>query len=198
MDWVANASDFETFGNTSYEANSVGTPCILHPAGGHLSQIEKEGTNGFYVDFDRSDEEVRSHLESFINSPPPADVVKMNVVRKSDAVTVLDVVTERRRSSGFGRSVLEILKLPILFLCFLLDMLIVGSAFVLAGYKNIPADTREDRALRKLKVKRKRDVLKNAILVESIRARSFLADLLNSSGPSTRHEAGGERTGDKP
>jgi glycosyltransferase involved in cell wall biosynthesis len=43
-DWVANASDFETFGNTSYEANSVGTPCILHPKGGHLSQIAKEGT----------------------------------------------------------------------------------------------------------------------------------------------------------
>ena len=42
VDWVANASDFETFGNTSYEANSVGVPCILHPAGGHLSQIEEE------------------------------------------------------------------------------------------------------------------------------------------------------------
>ncbi|GMH82630.1 hypothetical protein TL16_g09323 [Triparma laevis f. inornata] len=43
VDWVANASDFETFGNTSYEANSVGVPCILQPAGGHLSQIVKPG-----------------------------------------------------------------------------------------------------------------------------------------------------------
>ena len=76
VDWVANPSDFETFGNTSYEANSVGVPCILHPKGGHLSQIEEEGTNGYFVDFDMPDADVTARLESFINSPPSSESVK--------------------------------------------------------------------------------------------------------------------------
>ena len=123
VEWIANASDFETFGNTSYEGNSVGTPCILQPAGGHLSQVRSththvhnlhhinianppprrrssqivnDGTNGFYVDFDRPDDVVRSHIASFVCNPPSRDVVMMNIVRKADAVTILDVIEPGR------------------------------------------------------------------------------------------------------
>ncbi|GMH94705.1 hypothetical protein TrVE_jg11046 [Triparma verrucosa] len=180
VDWVANASDFETFGNTSYEANSVGVPCILQPAGGHLSQISNPGTNGHFVDFDRPDEEVRSHLESFVHSPPSAEIVKMNIVRKSDAVTILDVIDPASfpkkphempfESKGgdevFRRGVLiaryvifeTVFKFAILFVGCLFNVVVVGTVAALGGVTQIKADSYQDRLIRvKMHKKRKRD-----------------------------------------
>eukprot|EP00518_Triparma_eleuthera_P008745 CAMPEP_0182474960 /NCGR_PEP_ID=MMETSP1319-20130603/26555_1 /TAXON_ID=172717 /ORGANISM="Bolidomonas pacifica, Strain RCC208" /LENGTH=498 /DNA_ID=CAMNT_0024675905 /DNA_START=8 /DNA_END=1504 /DNA_ORIENTATION=+ len=181
VDWVANPSDFETFGNTSYEANSVGVPCILHPKGGHLSQIEEEGTNGYFVDFDMPDADVTARLESFINSPPSSESVKRGMVRKKDAVTILDVVSPSchirkphetpfagacgpaRRAYLVGRWLVSetLLKFVVLSLGFLFNLLVVSSVSVLGGVTPIKADSYQDRLLRvRLKRKRKRDMVK--------------------------------------
>jgi len=183
VEWIANASDFETFGNTSYEGNSVGTPCILQPAGGHLSQIVNDGTNGFYVDFDRPDDVVRSHIASFVCNPPSRDVVMMNIVRKADAVTILDVIEPgrcERKSYEIPTSnpvvyVLntlryllfqKVLKLSILLMGSMVNLLIVLTVSLLSGVSFIPADTYEDRVrrMKERKRRRKRDVLRRFVL----------------------------------
>jgi len=150
VDWVANASDFETFGNTSFEANSVGTPCILHPAGGHLSQIENEGKNGWYCDFDREDNVVMEEIRDILYSrkrPTKEEVIK-GMTRKPDAVNILEVIQQTvtsheeyiaKHASGVGQSFLSAFWFLSLLIPCLINVLLECFLLSFGGYRHIEA-----------------------------------------------------------
>ncbi|GMI36736.1 hypothetical protein TrRE_jg9650, partial [Triparma retinervis] len=159
VDFVANASDFETFGNTTYEGNSVGTPCVLHPKGGHLSQIVEEGTNGCFVDFDLPDEVVRASMEKVVCRRWDRDVVRGNMVRRIDAVGIEDVIRVRQSGSGrggegwieraaitFNKGLSKYLLVPLaLAVGIAVNVMVVLCVTNKAGYETIKADSYEDR-----------------------------------------------------
>ncbi|GMI46016.1 hypothetical protein TrCOL_g12733 [Triparma columacea] len=182
-DFVANASDFETFGNTSYEGNSVGTPCILHPEGGHLSQIGREGGNGVFVDFDREDEIVRKELEVIVGRKWDREVVKKNMVRKKDAVGIEDAVRgvgvkgreeEEEEEDNYvfrgcrkvKRCVNKYVTVPlILIFGITVNVIIVLLVTYIVGFDLVKADTYSDRKKRVTKIKRrKRDAVKRFVV----------------------------------
>ncbi len=155
VDWVANASAFETFGNTSFEANSVGTPCILHPKGGHLSQIENEGENGWFVDFDRADDVVREEIHGILykRKKPSKEKVVKGMTRKLGAVSIHDLVTQTvashqkykaERSGGVWNKCVSCIRLLMLFLPCLINVLLECFLLVIGGYKHIEAENAED------------------------------------------------------
>ncbi len=165
--FVANASDFETFGNCSYEGNSCGTPCILHPAGGHLSQIKEQGTNGYFVDFDRDDEVVREDIRHIVSLPPKSseDVIAA-MVRRPGAVTIHDVIQREpvklTRFQKYRKVVTFPVRFLLLLLAFSINLSIVLSTVLLGGRVFVAADTMEERRRRILKRRRKRDMIREA------------------------------------
>ena len=155
VDWVANASDFETFGNTSFEANSVGTPCMLHPKGGHLSQIENEGANGWFVDYDRDDEVVRAEIRDilFKRKQPTQEQVIQGMTRKPDAVSIHDLVNHTvashqkynaEKSGGVWSAFVFMLWLLLLVIPCLVNVLLECFLLLVGGYKHIGADNAEN------------------------------------------------------
>ena len=107
-DWVVSASAFETFGNTSYEGNSCGTPCILHNGGGQIDQIVPgtEG-NGALVDFDLPCEKLRAEMATLIspkNTPSEAAVLKVAYTNKVKGHTFVQAV-EQTVQDGKGQYV---------------------------------------------------------------------------------------------
>eukprot|EP01083_Nonionella_stella_P075983 206824_1 len=93
-DWLISASNFESFGNTSYEANLCGTPAILHPAGGHLTQVSsvKLSKNVSFVDFDESAEHARAEIQRITARAPPSPSDVRESMPPLSELSVVDVV----------------------------------------------------------------------------------------------------------
>ena len=135
-DFVVSASNFETFGNMSYEANLCGTRSLLHPSGGHLSQIAvrrggggaddsdddgdddcddstpqhlRFGVNGAYVDFDdvRGPEAVKIRVDAAVAAVRALPVHKASRGAAGDRDAVRAAIRKSIVRSGGGLEIGE-------------------------------------------------------------------------------------------
>jgi glycosyltransferase involved in cell wall biosynthesis len=128
-DFVVSASNFETFGNMSYEANLCGTRSLLHPSGGHLSQIAvrgrgegdegddddstpqhlRFGVNGAYVDFDAAlgPETVKIRIDAAVAAVRALPVHKASRGAAGDRDAVRAAIRESITRSGGGLEIGE-------------------------------------------------------------------------------------------
>lgn len=134
-DFLVTASDFETWGNVSYEANVCGTRSILQASGGHLDQIAPHALgaepddNGALVDFLRLDDYVRKSLNTAIKqmsekAVPAAAVnaaIKRNIAN-AGGLEIEEVVQRAAKQPANGimmRGISFLLLIPTLIIMWL-------------------------------------------------------------------------------